>query len=155
MSVRVLLAVVLAAALIGAAIPAIHEAQAARADQQLSGSVDRLTAGASELSRHSDPVTPGVPGARRQVSVTIPPKPAGVSLTIEPDSGNGTATVLRTSVPGEPDSITHLSMPVRPVGTERTVRWNDTLVLEDSSELTLRYRLVDGRPVVTVARGFK
>jgi hypothetical protein len=157
MSLRVLLAVVLTAALLAASLPAIQSAQQARADQQVTATVDRIEAAITDLARHSDPVRPGVPGAVRRIPVEIPRRPAGVTLSLGPPAvaRNGTETVLTASVPGEPDVVRRLDVPVRPAGADRPALTNGTLELGDSTTLTLEYRRVAGEPVVTVTRGFK
>lgn len=157
MSLRLLLAVVVTAALLAASLPAIQSAQQARADQALTGTVDRIESATVDLVRHSDPVPPGVPGAVRQVRVEIPRQPTGVTLALGPDpeGGNGSATVIRGSVPGEPDVVARLDVPVRPSGADRPVQANGSLSVGDSTTLTLEYRRVAGEPVVTVTRGLK
>ncbi|MFB6110295.1 MAG: hypothetical protein ABEJ60_05405 [Halodesulfurarchaeum sp.] len=157
MSLRVLLSVVLAAALLAASLPAIESARRARADQQLTESVERFESATRRLVRHSDPVRPGVPGAVRRVQIEMPRRPSGATFSLGPDpaAGNGSGTILRASVPGEPDVVVRLAARVRPVGSSGPVREGGTLALAGSTTLTLEYRLVAGDPVVTVARGFK
>lgn len=157
MSVRLLLAVVLAGALVVASMPAIQAAQRTQAESELSTSVDAIETATWAMVRHSDPVTPGVPAATRRIRVALPSQPVGATLVIHspPGSPPRTATRLTTTIPGEPPSQTRLNATVRPVGPDGTVRWNSSLTVRKSVELTLRYRLVDGSPVITVSRGFK
>lgn len=157
MSLRLLLAVVIAGALVAASMPAIQAAQQTQAEHQLSTTVDELDAATSALLRHSDPVQPGVPGATRQVSVSVPQKPANTRLTIGPadDPESTDRTLVRTTVPGNPSETTLLDVHIRPGGPDGTVRWNDSLTISETTDLTLRYRRVNGTPVITVTRGFK
>lgn len=156
MSLRLLLAVVLAGALVAASMPAIQAAQRAQADQQLSKTASDIESAATALVRHSDPVQPGVPAATRRVDVSLPDKPADARLTIGPSAEMDAAgTVVRTTVPGDPPETTVLNVTIRPLGPDGTVHWNESLTIRDATELTLHYRRVRGSPVVTVARGFK
>lgn len=157
MSVRLLLAVVLAGALVAASMPAIDAAQRAQADSELSRSVEEIETATSAMVRHSDPVPPDVPGATRRISVEPPAEPDGASLTIGPapesDPRNGSLVTVR--IPGKPADRTRLSPTVRPLGPDGTVQWDDSIAVSEPVELTLTYRNVDGTPVIEVARGFK
>jgi hypothetical protein len=70
--VRTALAVVLAAALLAAALPAVETAGEERAARAAEERVDRLAA-ALEALYAADPTRPGTPGARRAVQVALPP----------------------------------------------------------------------------------
>lgn len=157
MSVRLLLAVALVGALVAASMPAIQAAQRTQAEYELSTAVEEIESAATAMTRHSDPVMPGVPGATRQITVTPSAQPEGASLTIgpAPDSPPRNASRLTTTIPGEPPSRTHLNVPVRPLGPDGTVQWSESLAIRESTELTLTYRRVNGTPVITVTRGFK
>ena len=156
MSLRLLLAVVVAGALVAASMPAIQAANQTRADHQLSTSVDELEGAASAMVRQNDPVQPGVPGATRQVSMSVPQKPANTRLTIGPveNTESTDRTLVRTTVPGKPAETTILDVRIRPGGPDGTVSWNDSLTISETTDLTLSYRRVNGTPVITV-RGFK
>lgn len=157
MTVRLLLAVVLAGALVAASMPAIDAAQRSQADSELSRTVEEIETATSAIVRHSDPVPPGVPGATRRITVEPPAQPDGASLTIAPvpdsDSRNGSVVTVR--IPGEPADRTHLSPTVRPLGSDGTVQWDDSIAVTEPIELTLTYRRVNGTPVIEVTRGFK
>ncbi|MEF8771260.1 DUF7311 family protein [Halodesulfurarchaeum sp.] len=157
MSLRLLLAVVLAGALVAASMPAIQAAQRTQADRQLSTTVDDLNTAAMALVRQSDPVPPGVPAATRRVRVSLPDKPADAGITIGPPADGNTSgrSQIRTMVPGDPPGHTVLNETIRPHGPDGAVSWNDSLTVRESTELTLHYRRVDGTAVITVARGFK
>ncbi|MFW5965776.1 MAG: DUF7311 family protein [Halodesulfurarchaeum sp.] len=156
MIVRLLLAVIITAALIGASMPAIEAAQQAQADVTLTRSVDRIDAAATELSRHSDPAPPGVPAATRRVEVDVPAAASG-RLTVGPSKAKSTAnkTEIRTTIKGEAPSATVIEPVVRPADGEGGVEWTGASSFGDSTTLTLEYRLVEGRPVVVLVRGFK
>ncbi|MFB6085355.1 MAG: hypothetical protein ABEJ84_00895 [Halodesulfurarchaeum sp.] len=157
MSVRLLLAVVLAGALVAASLPAIEAAQRTRADSELSTAVDEIEIATSAMVRHSDPVPPHVPGATRRVRVEPPAQPDGAGLTIEPapgsDSRNG--SLLTVMIPGEPAEKTLLAPTIRPLGPEGSVRWKESVTVSEPIELIFTYRRADGTPVIEVTRGFK
>jgi hypothetical protein len=157
MSVRLLLAVVLAGALIAASLPAIDAAQQAHADAELTTAAEDLTAATQWLVRHSDPVPLGVPAATRRVTVTPPAEPDGARLLVgpPPDSSHANGSRLTVQIPGDPATHTRLGPTVRPMAGDGTVRWNGSLSIRDPTELTLTYRQVGGRPVVAITRGFK
>jgi len=152
MSVRVLLAVLLAGALVAASLPAIEAAQRTHAETDLDTSVRTVETAVERLRTHSDPVPCGVPGARQRVQIEIPERGPNARLRVVPD---GPHTRLHVTVDESPSSVTVLNATVRPLAEARTVAWNDTLTVRESTEIWLRYRQVEGRPVVTVARGFK
>jgi hypothetical protein len=157
MSVRLLLAAVVTMALLGSAVPAIDAAQEARAEHQLTGSVDRVRAAAADLARHSDPVPPGVPGSRRRIDVDIPEGPPAGSIRIVPsDGGNGpeSGSIIVTRVDGERRSVHRADTKLWIPPVETTAPDGSLLVREDGV-LVLERRLVDGTPVVAVSRGFK
>lgn len=158
MSVRVLLAVVLAAALLASSLPAIQDAQRARADHQLRGSADRLGAAIEDVSRHNDPVPLDVPGARRRVQVEVPTNAERAVLQIHATPrGNrsGAPARIDVSVPGNPTRHTMTAAPLGIWRDGRVVRDGPPLTLREDTVLTLGYRRVNGTPTVTVARGFK
>ncbi len=157
MMVRLLLAVIVAGALIGASMPVIDRAQRTQADHELTRAVESIETATRTLVRHSDPVPMGVPPATRDVEVSLPAQSAGAELALRPlDEPNETGkTVLRTTVQGAPPKRTILNATVRPIESDGTVGWGETVTVQKSADLTLRYRLVGERPVITVARAFK
>lgn len=157
MSIRLLLAVVLAGSLVAASMPAIQVAQQTLAENRLASTVEDIESTADSMCRNSDPVRPGVPGATRHVDVSIPDKPSAARLRIGPRSNRSPAngTLLTRHVPGTAPDTTVLDTSLRPVGPDGTVRWNESITVREPTELTLTYRRVDGRSVITVARGFK
>lgn len=157
MSVRLLLAVVLAGALVAASMPAIDAAQRAQADSELSRTVEEIETATSAMVRHSDPVPLDVPGATRRITVEPPSQPADATLTIgpAPDASPRNGSQVAVRIPGEPVDRTRLSPTVRPLGPDGAVDWDGSIAVTEPVELTLTYREVDGSPVIEVARGFK
>lgn len=171
MIVRVVLAVVVATALLAAAVPAVREVQQSRADQTVTTSADRLRTAIEEVERDSDPVPLGVPGARRRVRIEVPDKPSQASLRIEPvgtgsragadgrtngpDAGSEGLTRVRYTASGTDETIHVLDTNIRIVHGDELASRDTTLAVREDTVLTLSYRLVNGTPTVTVARGFK
>jgi hypothetical protein len=153
MSLRLLLAVVVAGALVAASLPAIDAAQRAHAEGDLETTVTDIESATTALVRHSDPVPPGVPAATRRVRVPLSEGSSGARLIIGPAAGDS-GTKITVHVPGAPPGVTVLNATVRPPERDR-VSWNGSLTVGDEARLTLEYRRVDGQPVITVARGFK
>lgn len=71
-AVRTLLTVVVAAALLGASLPAVDDARTTRTDARLDTTAAHLTAVASDLVATDDPVPDDTHGASRTVVVTVP-----------------------------------------------------------------------------------
>ncbi|MFB6124729.1 MAG: hypothetical protein ABEJ59_02055 [Halanaeroarchaeum sp.] len=153
MIVRVLLAVLLAAALVTAAMPAIEDARSGVAASTADRETQRVAEAVDRLPRRSDPVPRDVPGARRVLDVDPGPRgtirigaaPGVSGLDADGDVVSFEAGGTRDRSPVAP--------PVRVVGQNGTLlRDGRPLVVRDRLHVVLRYELVDGRPVVTVAR---
>lgn len=71
-AVRTLLTVVVAAALVGASLPAVDDARADRTAARLDATATRLSDAANALVATDDPVPAGERGASRTVVVTLP-----------------------------------------------------------------------------------
>ena len=71
-AVRTLLTVVVAAALVGASLPAVEDARTDRTAARLDASATRLSDAANALVATDDPVPAGERGASRTVVVTLP-----------------------------------------------------------------------------------
>jgi hypothetical protein len=74
--IRVVVTVLLAAALLAASLPAVEDAAADRSERQLRAEIRDLDAAATDLLR-SEEAVPGTAGARRSVDVTIPSQGIG------------------------------------------------------------------------------
>lgn len=69
---RVVVAVALATALVGASMPAIQTARVDHAHGRMDTELDTLVATAGRLQERNDPVPPPIPGARRTVELHLP-----------------------------------------------------------------------------------
>lgn len=87
---RVVLAVVLASALLGATLPLVERARVGHSEAQVSSELDRLETAATDLADRNDPVPANRTGARRTLTLRLPENSwarAGVSrLTVGPAS---------------------------------------------------------------------
>ncbi|MFW5903103.1 MAG: DUF7311 family protein [Halolamina sp.] len=154
MIVRLVLATVVAAALLGAAMPVVedarHDASATQADRETRAIADAIT----HVGRSTDPVPPGVPGGERVVTVDIPAE-ATVTVGSGPNGSDldGSDSDVVSYVVGD---VTSDRVPV-PVDT-RVAAGDDVLpdeqglVLSGTERVVVRHVLVDGRPTVVVDR---
>jgi hypothetical protein len=71
-AVRIALAVVLAAALLGVALPAVDAGRGERTATAVESSAERIARTAAHLRAVEDPTPPDVPGARAVVTVDVP-----------------------------------------------------------------------------------
>ncbi|MGM0397351.1 MAG: DUF7311 family protein [Halobacteriota archaeon] len=181
MIVRLVLAAVVAAALLGAAMPVVDDARhgvaATDADRSATAIADAIT----DIHRSSDPVPRGVAGAKRIVTVETAD---GATITVgsqsnrtasgarekrtEPGSSeNGTASGTsenRTGMDGPTDDVISYRVPSGTTGTvavDADVRVvkngsvrpdGEGLTLRDGQRAVLRHELVEGHPTVTVER---
>lgn len=142
--IRVVTAVVLAAALVAASLPAVEEVRTERTAARLDADVERMHDAARSLLA-TDEAVEGIRGARRVVRIRLPPGTltgAGVvrfELDCRPQCVAGyelaDGTVTRRHLP---------DLPLRPP--------RDGLQLGGPGvhRLVLRLRLVDGRRVVAI-----
>lgn len=151
--IRVALAVLLAAALVGAATPAVEDARASTTDRQLRADLARVGVAAEELAARHDAVRPEAGPARRTVRLVVPGAgwgraPATVTVSTGPGSGE-----LRWRVGDGPERSVDVGVGLR-------VRSDEGAVAGERRLGPGRYRLVlslvrvDGRATVSV-RGFK
>lgn len=161
MSVRVLLAVVLAAALVATAAPAVDTARIARAEHAGDATLDDLAAAVAEL-QHTEPAPSVDLAARRVVRVRLPPGAAGTEPVLSVGEG------FRESIADGPRSDVfayrvagrtrlrrvHVDVRVRrPSGGRSTSRLSSDdqgLRVEDGTTLVLSYVERDGRPTILV-----
>lgn len=153
MIVRLVLAVVVAAALLGAAVPVVEDARHDLATTIADRSVQTLADAVDDLHRSSDPVPRGVPGPIRVVQVEVPADgtiTVGAATTdpaIDGPSGDVIAYRVSTNATGrEP-----VDVDVRSVENGRVSPDDDALEIRETGRVVLRYVLVDGEPTVTVA----
>lgn len=159
MSVRLVLAAVVTIALLAGSIPAIEEANRARAAGDLADSTDRLSHAITAIHRQSDPVPLGVPGARRQVSLDLPDGGTEATIRVDPSGvGQNGSSPSGTISYQVADGQTHrqpVGAAIRVLQSDGTVAASDTSLTVRSDEvLTLGYHVIDGTPTVTVTRGF-
>lgn len=163
MIVRLLLAAVVAAALLGAAMPVVDDARHDHARTDAERAAGSIAEAIADLHRSSDPVPRGVPGAERAVTVDLP---EGTTVTVggqtnlspsdgrddttEPD--DGASDVVTYRVRGGTTGRTTVDVDVRVVTDGAVGPDEDGLVLRDGERAVLRYELVDGEPTVTVTR---
>lgn len=179
MIVRLVLAVVVAAALLGAALPVVEDARHDLATTTADRSVQSVADAITDVRRSSDPVPRGVPGASRVVAVDVPADgtvllgattiggattDVGATTNASGSGANagGTATD-RPPVDGPSDDVISARVSQRAAGRERVgvdvrivedgrVRPDEEgLAVRESGRVVLRYVLVDGEPTVTVA----
>jgi hypothetical protein len=146
---RVVVAVALATALLGAATPAVDDARIDHADARVETEVDELAATADRLVERNDPAPPGVRGARRLLTLHLP----GPSW--------GSAGLDHLSVPG-PSADRRGVLTWRVEGGRETTRWVSVPLVGPDGGLSLRgggaRRVVlelvrrDDEPVVVVRR---
>jgi hypothetical protein len=143
---RTALAVAVAAALLGLALPVVDDARVGHADSQVRTELGQIESAAADLRTTSDPVGPGAPGGRVTHSLRLP----GATW--------GTAGVERVRVPAHPNGSVRWQVAggrtktITP--TPPLVAPPDGLVLRDPGRhrLTLRLRRYDGTVVVVVSR---
>jgi hypothetical protein len=151
--IRVVLAALLAAALLGATTPVIEDARVSSTDRTLRADLSRVGAAAESLAARHDPVRPGAGPARRTVRLVVP----------ESGWGRASATVaVGAGADGDSLSWRVGDGPRRAVRVGVELRaWRDGRPADGTLRLGPgRHRLVlsfvraDGRSVVLV-RGFK
>jgi len=157
-SVRVLLAVLVAAALVAAAMPAVEDAQQGVAATATERETGRLSDAIRTIRRTSDPVPRGVPGARRLVTVDLPAG-SGDAPTLRVGGGDADPTldgnhsdVLTYDVPPGTGGRETVDVDLRVVRDGAVGADDEGLVLRGRQTVVLRYVLVDDEPTVTVAR---
>lgn len=162
MTLRAALAVVLAAALVAASLPAIESARVRASEEAARRAAHDVTTVAQALARESDPVPRDAGGARRTVELAVPERGPGTAelayLAVggrpgglaprDTDAGD----VLAYRVRGGPERVVRVDVDLRMV-ENGTVRSDDApLVLRGDSRLHLRLVRLDGEPVVLVSR---
>lgn len=142
---RAVLAVVLAVALVGAAVPAIERARDRRAANLAEGQLSLVAERATGLATAEEATADGA--ARRVVSVAVPDDGI-VTSALEflavggvPDCGTPRDTaagdVVAYRLKGGPTRVRHLPVDLRVVTGGRVREDDDPLVLEGDARLTL------------------
>lgn len=117
---RTALSVLVAAALLGLALPVVNDARVAHGESQVRTELDNLETAAADLRGTSDPVQPGTRGARLERTLRVPTESwgrAGIERLHVPASANrsvrwrvrGGGTRTRATTPpliAPPDGLT-------------------------------------------------
>jgi hypothetical protein len=151
--IRVVLAVLLAAALLGAATPAIEDARVAATDRALGADLSRVGTAAETLAARHDAVRPGVGPARRTVRLVVPGRSWGraratVTVGTEPSGGR-----LEWQVGNRPSRTRRIDVELG-VWRDGEVVAGELRLGPGDHRLVLSLVRIDGRPAVAV-RGFK
>lgn len=108
--IRTVLAVVLSAALLAAAQPAVDDAAADRSEAQIRSDLESLDAAATDLARGEE-VAPVGPSARRSVTVDLPHPGVGAArvrrVVVSPSN-----RTYRFRVAGRPTEVVQGTVPV-------------------------------------------
>lgn len=150
MIVRIVLAVLLAAALLAVSLPAIDDGRQRATDSQVRGEVARIERAASDLLATEETVPNRTLAPRRTVTLSLPERSwhraAVDALTVQPPPDGGSRGRIRYAVAGRPGTTVTLDVPLRPAAGR--------LELRGSGEYRLRLRLVriDGERTVVVDR---
>lgn len=156
---RVVLATVLAAALVGTAFHALDSAARDHANADLERTAERLTAAAADLRDREQAVPAGRTGARRVVTVRVPAE----DWTTAPveylavggrptDQPSGSAPAVSWRVAGSYEQTRHVTG-VRVVGRDETGHDGVVVVEEPGTHrLALTLVEVEGRETVVVRR---
>jgi hypothetical protein len=156
--IRVVLTVVLAAALLGAALPGVDCARVAHTDTRLRGELDSRRLHAEELAAREHPVPPAERRARRVLTLRLPGRSWGdaratVTLGLPAPDADGSRFAWRVG-DGRRRSL-RVDVPVR-VPHSATEGRRLRLSRPGRHRLVLAFRHGPDRPVVTVRRlGFK
>lgn len=154
MIVRLVLAAVVAAALLGAAIPVIEDARHDVSATEAEQTAQQLAAAITQVSRSSDPVPPGVPGAKRVVTVDLPPD-ATVRVGGAPNEsavdGPG-SDLVRYEVGPATSGRERVPVDTRVVVDGAVQPDSEGLVLRGSERVVVLYVLVDDEPTALVGR---
>ena len=136
--IRVVLAVAVGAALLGAAVPAVETVRVSHADARVAGTLDRVEAAARTLAERNDAVrAPG--GARRVLTLHLPRGTWGTSgvdhFAVRPHP-LGNRTVVRWRVDGGETTERRLdAVAIEPTG--------DGFTRREGGRLRVRLVLVD------------
>ena len=149
MTVRVVIAAVLAAAIVATALPAIDAGRERATDQQVRGELGEVERAAASLLATEEIPREGADAPRRSVTVSVPTRSwrrAGVDRIVIREADGGTAGRATYSVDGRAPRSRPLTVPLRPA--------DDPVELREGGDHRLRLRLIreDGERVVVVDR---
>lgn len=149
MTVRVVIAALLAAAIVATALPAIDTGRERATDQLVRGELDEVERAAATLLATEETARNGADAPRRSVTVSVPAESwrrAGVDGVVIRGADGETAGRVTYAVDGRAPRSRPLSVPLRPA--------DGPVELRESGDHRLRLRLVreDGERVVIVDR---
>lgn len=149
MTVRAVIAVVVATALVAASLPAIDDGGERATDRQVEGEVDELERAAAALLATEEAAWNDADAPRRTVTVTLPERGwgrAGVEYLAIREPGGADRGRVAYAVEGRRERVRRLDVAVRPA--------DGPVVLRTAGRHELRLRLVrvDGEPTVVVDR---
>lgn len=149
MTIRTVVTVALAAAILAASLPAVERARVQQADARVAGELERLEQVARALVATNDPVTEGTP-ARQRVTLHLPVRSwgsAGLELFRVPPPGPGPDPEVTWQVRGGRPHARQLPR-IRLAGP------SDGLTIGDGGRqrVVLELRTLDERPAVVVRR---
>ncbi|GGL72581.1 DUF7311 family protein [Halocalculus aciditolerans] len=157
MIVRVVVGVVLAAALLAATTPALDAARTDRGAQVGATETARLLDAVGALVERSDPTPPDAPGAVRRLAVRIPPPSLTfprVSVFLDPPPAADVGRANRSRVGYRVNGRTHATRTRLPLATDAAGR-RLTVESGERARLALRYVRSANRSMVRVARDSK
>jgi hypothetical protein len=148
---RVVVAVTLAVALLGVAMPTVETARVEHADARVAAEVDELIATATLLAERNDPPPAGIRGARRTVALYLPGPSWSTerleSLVVPGPADSAPRGTIRWQVAGGHESTRYAPVPL--VGPK------DGFVVQSGGRQEVVLELVsrDGRQIVLVRHG--
>ena len=151
--IRVALAVLLAAALLGAATPAIEDARVVATDRALGADLSRVGVAAETLAARHDAVRPSEGPARRTVRLVVPGRSWGrARATVTLDTGPEGGRLVWRVGDGPPRTL-RVDVELRTWRDEQVIT-GELRLGPGHHRLVLSLVRVDGRSTVAV-RGFK
>lgn len=106
---RVVLSVLLAAALLGASMAAIESVRVTHAETQVGDALDELERAAASLAAENDPPPAGEPGPMRQLRLSLPTASWDTAPVDRVRLSNGSPTAVRWQVVGGDETVRQLS----------------------------------------------
>jgi hypothetical protein len=149
-TVRVVLAVLLAGALVAVSLPAVDQGRERATDREVRDEIDRIDRAAAALVATEETVSDASHAPQRTVTVSLPKRSwhrAGVDrLAIRGPAAGSSETEVAYAVAGRARRVVTLDVPLHPS--------SETLELPGGGDYRLRLRLVrvDGERTVVVDR---
>lgn len=111
MNLRVVVAVALATALLGASMPVVEDARVAQGDARVAGALDRVERAATELRARNDALADREAAATRELTLHLPSGTWGTAglARLDLDSTDGPGSRVTWRVRGGSDHVRHLT----------------------------------------------